>query len=67
MKKKGTFFRNEDPDSVGSVDCGPPDPDPDPTCNYRLNKFKHKMMVYNTEFYTYLPKKDEYIFFLMSI
>jgi len=33
-----------------------PDPDPDSTCNNGINKFKHKMMGYNIEFYAYLPK-----------
>ena len=44
-------------------------PDPDPTCNNRfiklfstINKFKHKMMVYNIEFYAYLPKILIYFF-----
>ena len=49
-------------------------PDPDPTCNNRfiklfstINKFKHKMMVYNIEFYAYLPKIFIYFFFFISI
>ena len=52
-------IREEDPDPVGSVDFWPPDPVPFhririvPVTTDLLNK--HKMTVYNIEFYAYLP------------
>ena len=64
------IFGLPDPD-LDPLILGPPDADLDPSCNNgfiklftsptkyrlpRLNKFKHKMMVYNIEFYAYLPK-----------
>ena len=46
LKILDTANRDEDPDPVGSVDF----------CPARLNKFKHKTMVYNIEYYACLPK-----------